>query len=368
MTPKKVAIVGLGDISTIYLDTIKNVFDNLELYGVCTHRYEKAVEVAEKYGVPKVFRTIDDVCADPEVEIVVNLTRPSDHFEINMKALKAGKHVYTEKPLAPTLAEGKQILDYAAEKGLVVGGAPDTIFGGMLQSARRYLDDGIIGKPIGAQVFMTNAGNERWHPNPEFFYKKGAGPMLDVGPYYLTALVHLLGSVDMVAGMAQISDTRHVVTSQPYYGREIEVEATTFQTGILKFSSGIIGTIFLTFDGHGPDTHGFKIFGTEGILSIDRQPFMFDGTIRMTHSGDEGYTELPVLYGYNEDTRGIGVSDMARAIDEKRLPRSSGQLMYHVLEISEALEKSSEQQSMIALQSRVERPEPIRFSKVRGEY
>lgn len=368
MQQKKVAVIGLGDISDIYLKNIKNVFQNLELYGVCTHRYEKAVAVAEEYHVPNVYRTIDEICADPEAEIVVNLTRPDDHFEVTMKALKAGKHVYTEKPLGVNLEEGKKICEFAAEKGLLVAGAPDTTFGSMMQTARRCLDDGLIGTPIGVQVFMTNAGNERWHPNPEFFYKKGAGPMLDVGPYYLTSLVYLLGSVEEVMGMSRMTFPQRVITSQPHYGKRIDVEVPTFQTGILKFASGILGTIFLSFDVQGPDTHGFKIFGTEGTLLVDRQPFMFGGSVKLSRSGDKEYTEMPVLYGYSDDTRGIGVADLARAIDEKRPPRSSAELMYHVLEISEALEKSGEIKSCVPVLSRTERPEPVRFSKVKGEF
>ena len=144
---------------------------------------------------------MEQAFADPEVDIVVNLTRPMEHLDVTMKALQAGKHVYTEKPLGATLEEGRKIRDFAASKGLKVAGAPDTFLGGGLQTCRKLIDDGFIGTPLGASAFMTCRGHERWHPNPEFYYKKGGGPMMDIGPYYLTAMVSLLGGIDTVSGM-----------------------------------------------------------------------------------------------------------------------------------------------------------------------
>ena len=240
----KIAMIGVGAISGIYLRNITALFKELELVGVCDLVRERAEKAQREYNIPKIYDTMYDAFADPEVEMILNLTRPYEHFGVTSEALKAGKHVYSEKPLGASYEEGKELVALAQEKGLLLGGAPDTFLGAGIQTCRKLIDDGFIGTPLGASAFMTCRGHERWHPNPEFYYKKGGGPMMDIGPYYLTAMVSLLGGIDTVSGMSKASFPTRTITSQPKYGTTIEVEAPTYQTGLMRFASGVIGTIF----------------------------------------------------------------------------------------------------------------------------
>jgi len=193
METTKVALIGVGDISGIYLDNLTRYFKQVEVIGVCDSIREKAEQAQKKYGIPKVYETLQEACGDGEVEIIVNLTRPYEHFAVTKAALEAGKHVYTEKPLAATKEEGEQLVNLARERGLSIGGAPDTFLGASIQTCRKLIDAGFIGEPIGFTASMICRGHESWHPSPEFYYKFGGGPLLDMGPYYLTALVNLLG-------------------------------------------------------------------------------------------------------------------------------------------------------------------------------
>ncbi|HAN94771.1 MAG TPA: oxidoreductase, partial [Firmicutes bacterium] len=195
METTKVALIGVGDISGIYLDNLTRYFKQVEVIGVCDSIREKAEQAQKKYGIPKVYETLQEACGDGEVEIIVNLTRPYEHFAVTKAALEAGKHVYTEKPLAATKEEGEQLVNLARERGLSIGGAPDTFLGASIQTCRKLIDAGFIGEPIGFTASMICRGHESWHPSPEFYYKFGGGPLLDMGPYYLTALVNLLGRV-----------------------------------------------------------------------------------------------------------------------------------------------------------------------------
>lgn len=365
MKQAKVAVIGLGDISGIYLKNITKVFKNLELYGVCTHRVEKAREIAAEYGAAKVYETMEEVFQDPQVDIIVNLTRPNEHLEVTMKALEAGKHVYTEKPLGATLEEGKQILDFAASKGLLVAGAPDTFLGAGLQTCRKLIDDGFIGTPLGASAFMVCHGHEHWHPNPAFYYQHGGGPLMDVGPYYLTALISLLGGVETVSGMTKTSFPTRTIKSQPKFGETIDVEVSTYQAGLMKFVSGVIGTIFVTFDVYASEVPRIEIYGTEGTLSVP-DPNTFGGPVRLFRPGTGEFMEVPLVRSYSQNSRGIGISDLADAIREGKTPRAGIDLMYHVLEITDSFEKSSESKKYIDIQSKLERPAPLGFSEIEG--
>lgn len=365
MKQTKVAIIGLGDISGIYLKNITRVFKNLELYGVCTHRVEKAREIAAEYGAKKVYETMENAFCDPEVEIIVNLTRPNEHLEVTVKALEAGKHVYTEKPLGATLEEGEKILKLAAGKGLFVAGAPDTFLGAGLQTCRKLIDDGFIGTPIGASAFMTCRGHERWHPNPEFYYKHGGGPLMDIGPYYLTALVSLLGQIKTVSGMTKMTFPKRVIKSQPKYGQVIDVEVPTYQTGLMQFESGAIGSIFVTFDVYASETPRIEIYGSEGTLSVP-DPNTFGGPVRLFRPGSGEFMEIPLVKSYAENSRGIGIADMANAIQGSRKPRAGIDLMYHVLEVIDAFEKSSREKRHVDIVSKIERPTPLEYSETEG--
>lgn len=244
--PVSVGVIGCGNISGAYMRMLKTL-PIVRVVACADLRPEAAQALAEQYQVPCVL-SVEALLADPQIEIVLNLTVPQAHGAIAIAALEAGKSVYNEKPLALTREEGRRMLTLAAQKGLRVGGAPDTFLGGGLQTCRELIDAGVIGEPVAATAFMMSRGHEHWHPNPAFYYQKGGGPMFDMGPYYLTALVSLLGPVRRVTGATRITRPQRIITSQPRYGEVIEVETPTHVAGLLDFAAGPIGTIITTFD------------------------------------------------------------------------------------------------------------------------
>ena len=239
MQPAKVGIIGCGNISNIYLESGKK-FDILEIVAVADLDLARAKAKAEEHGIAKAL-SVKELLADPEIEIVVNLTIPAAHYEVCKAILESGKHAYVEKPLSITREQGRDLLETAATKGLRIGGAPDTFLGAALQTCRKLIDDGAIGQPIAATAFMLGRGVETWHPNPEFFFKPGGGPMFDMGPYYLTALISLLGPIKRVTGSAQISFPERQITSQPFAGQTIIVETPTHIAGVMDFAGGAVG-------------------------------------------------------------------------------------------------------------------------------
>ena len=265
MEKTRIGFIGVGAISGIYLENITNMFPDMEVYAVYDLLEERAAAAQETYHIPKRYTSLDQMLADPAVDIVLNLTRPSEHYAVTKAALLAGKPVYSEKPLAATVAEGRELAALAAEKGLALGGAPDTFLGAGLQTCRKLIEDGYIGRPVGAAAFMLCHGHESWHPDPAFYYKRGGGPMMDMGPYYLTALTALLGSVTEVTGTARKSFEQRTVTSQPRRGEVIDVEVPTHVNGILQFESGAVGTVATSFDVYYPQQARLEIYGTEEI-------------------------------------------------------------------------------------------------------
>src|SRR6266498_2532672 len=241
-----VGIVGCGNISGIYLEAGKK-WDILNIVACADIDLARAQAQAAKYGIPKAIG-VAELLADPSIAIVINLTVPQAHAEVALAALAAGKSVYNEKPLALDREQAKQVLDLAREKGLRVGCAPDTFLGGGLQTCRKLIDDGVIGEPIGASAFMMSHGPESWHPNPGFYYQPGAGPMFDMGPYYLTAIISLLGPVRRVSGSARVSMLERTITSEPLNGTKVLVNTPTHVTGVLEFASGAVGTVITSFD------------------------------------------------------------------------------------------------------------------------
>src|ERR671911_1168956 len=236
----KVGVIGCGKISGIYLEN-GATFDDIEIVACSDLVLERAEEQAKAYGVPKACSP-EELLDDEEVEIVLNLTVPAVHAEVSLAALQAGKHVYTEKPLAVELKDGRKMLDVADEKGLLIGCAPDTFLGGGLQTCRKLLDEGAIGDPVALTAIMMTHGPEDWHPNPDFFYQPGAGPMFDMGPYYLTALATLVGPIRRVTGSARITFPERLITSQPLAGTSITVNTPTHVAGVVDFESGVVGT------------------------------------------------------------------------------------------------------------------------------
>jgi predicted dehydrogenase len=350
----KIGIVGCGNISGIYLENLTKRFKNVERIACMDLIRERAENRAKEFGVPKVY-DVEEFYKVPEIELVVNLTTPQSHTEVDLLALKAGKHVYSEKPFGLNVKSGKEVIDLGKSKGLLVGCAPETFLGGGIQMCRKLIDEGWIGRPVAATAFMMGHGHESWHPDPEFYYEAGGGPMFDMGPYYLTALVSMLGPVSKVAGATSISFPTRTITSEKKYGKVIEVEVPTYVTGSLTFKSGAIGTIITTFDTWDANLPNIEIYGSEGSLKVP-DPNTFGGPIFYKKPGMKEWKEIPVLFSYQQNSRGIGVSDMANSIMNGRTHRAHGDMAYHVLDIMCAIHDSNDEEKVITLNSDFERP------------
>jgi predicted dehydrogenase len=358
MDKVKIGIVGCGNISSIYLQNCTKRFDVLEVAAVADLDLQRAEERAKEYGVSKAC-SYEEMLLDSEIKIVLNLTVPAVHAKVSLQALEAGKNIYSEKPLAVTREDGQRILETAKAKGLLVGCSPDTFLGGGLQTCRKLLDDGWIGRPVASTAFMMGAGPESWHPNPEFFYERGAGPMFDMGPYYITALISLLGRVSNVAASAQISFKERTITSQPHYGEKINVEVPTYVSGILNFESGVIGNLITSFDVYGGSKLPFiEIYGSEGTINIP-DPNFFDGPVLMKRKGYENWSEVPLAFSNTDNSRGIGLADMAYALLSGRKHRANGENAYHVLDIMHGIHEAANNQANCVIKSPAARPSPL---------
>ena len=330
------------------------MFPNVEVIACADLDSERVqAKLGEYPGVKAA--TLEEMLSDPAIEIILNLTTPQGHFPVSMRAIEAGKSVYNEKPITLARDEGRKLLAAAEGKGVRVGSAPDTFMGAGIQTCRKLIDDGEIGEPIGAQAFMLGHGHESWHPDPEFYYKVGGGPMFDMGPYYLTALVALLGPVKRVTGCTSVSFPERTITSEKKHGTKIEVEVPTHIAGVMDFANGAVGTITTSFDVWGSMAPCIEIFGTEGTLSVPN-PNGFGGEPQIRRMDTNEWTPMPLTHGYEEDTRGIGTADMAAAIVEDRAHRASGELAYHVLDIMHAFHDASDEGRHIELESTCERP------------
>jgi len=367
MQTVKVGLVGVGDISGIYLKNIHETFREIELVGICDLKREKAERAKEKYPNLTIYETMEDIFADPEIRVVLNLTRPYEHYAVTKAALVSGKHVYSEKPLAATFEEGKELAELAQAQGLMLGGAPDTFLGAGIQTCRRLIDDGYIGTPIGCSAFMIGCGHESWHPDPEFYYKRGGGPMLDMGPYYLTALINLLGGVSQVSGMVKASFPQRTITSKPLYGTVVDVDVPTYVTGMMRFENGAIGTIFTTFDVQFPreQSRFIEVYGSEGTLFVP-DPNEFCGPIRLFRPEDRTLRELPLMCDYKENSRALGLADMCNALLTGRPMRAGWTQTLHVLEIMTAFEKSSGLGRTLDITTGFERGEPMKRGPLHG--
>jgi len=365
MTEKtRIGIIGCGAISAAYLKIAKT-FPILEVAACADVLPERARARAEEFGVPRAC-TVEELLEDPQIQIAVNLTIPRAHAEVGLAALEAGKDLYNEKPLAVRREDGKRMVDLAAKKGLRLGAAPDTFLGGGLQTCRKLIDDGWIGAPVGATAFMLCHGHESWHPDPAFYYHQGGGPMFDMGPYYLTALVMLMGPVKRVTGSARITFPERTITSQPKYGQKVRVEVPTHVAGIMEFHSGAVGTITTSFDVWAGQVPRIEIYGTEGSLSVP-DPNGFGGPVRVRRAGTGDWSEVPLTHGYAENTRSIGVADMAYAQRSGRPHRASPELVYHVLDLMHAFHDASSQGRHIDLESTCQRPAPLPLGLLPGE-
>ncbi|MEF2964511.1 Gfo/Idh/MocA family oxidoreductase [Paenibacillus sp. M1] len=348
----KIGMIGCGNISPAYLNYLAHS-EVAEVHALADLVPEKARERGNEFRIANVC-TVEEILRHPEIELILNLTIPGSHASINMDALYHGKHVYVEKPLSVSLQDAKAALDLAAAKRLRVGCAPDTFLGAGIETARRAIEDGLIGRPVAATAFMMGAGPESWHPNPDFFYAEGGGPMFDMGPYYLTALMHLLGPIAAISGTAASPLKERLIGAGPRAGASIPVSTATHYSGTLNFVSGAVGTMIVSFDIPGGSALPWiEIYGTEGTLSLP-DPNFFDGEVKLRRHGSEEWTVLPPVFHSETNERGRGLEDMVKAIAEGRDHRASGLLAYHVLEAMHAFEASSLEGRRVELASSAE--------------
>jgi predicted dehydrogenase len=355
--PLRVGVIGVGVISAQYFASFPRL-PGLKLVAVADLDLARAKAVAVEQGVAAM--SVDELLASDEVDAVLNLTIPAAHVEVGTRALNAGKHVFAEKPLALSVPEGRPFLDLAAELGLRVGSAPDTVLGTGIQTARQLLDDGVVGQPVSAAAAWSSPGHERWHPAPAFYYQPGGGPLLDMGPYYLTALVTLLGPVERVSGVGRRSPRERSIATGPNVGTAIPVTIDTTVTAILEHLGGAVSTVSLSFDNWATKAPRplFELYGTEGTIAVP-DPNRFDDPVEVFTSDAEDWRIVPPSGGYAGAARGYGLADMARAIETDRPHRASGELALHVLEIMDAVAASSERHGSVKLETTVPRPEAV---------
>jgi len=361
--PLKVGIIGCGAIIAQYLTNFRRL-DAIELVAVADLDFARAQAVADSYEGVRAL-SVDGLLAADDVELVLNLTVPAAHGPIALQAIAAGKSVYGEKPLAATTAEARQVLDAAREAGVVVGCAPDTVLGTGIQTARKAIDDGLIGSPISATATMVTPGHERWHPNPDFYYQPGGGPLLDMGPYYVSALVTLLGPVVSVIGAASHTRPERVIGSGPREGEVIPVDIDSHVTGVLVHASGALSTLFMSFDAVSSKSANIEVHGTLGTLAVP-DPNHFDGDVELFALGADAWQTLPVSAGYLDSGRGFGIADLA-ATPAGKEPRAGGKLAYHALEVMESVLASAHSGSAVAIKSTVARPEPVELTALAHE-
>jgi predicted dehydrogenase len=362
-----IGIIGIGDISDVYIKNLQKYKDEVTVLGCASRGIEKAKAKAEMFGIPRYYASGDELIEDPDIDIVLNLTIPEVHYDYNKKALEGGKHVYSEKPLASTFEQGKELLKIAERKGFCIGCAPDTFMGGRLQTYKKLIDNGTLGKVFGATVTSVSHGGEWFHPNPAFFYQPGAGPLYDIGPYYMTALLSILGPVKRIQAMCTTAEQERVIESGPRKGERIKVspEVSTHVVANLEFKEGTVATVIMSFEVWDSELPRMEIYGTKGTLTMQEPdpcdgPNLFGGDVllrtrdnyrwkelpRNPEDLQKPWTKVPVTHDHNsvshaENSRGIGLIDMVQAINEKREARASGAMALHLLEVMEGIIRSA---------------------------
>ena len=334
--PVGVAVVGAGNISKQYLDNL-TTFPDLKVLVVADLLEDAAKTRAKEYGIPE-WGGLDAALGHPDVEIIVNLTIPAAHVEVATAAVNAGKHVWTEKPFSLDRQSGLGLLSTAEAAGIRLGCAPDTFLGAGLQTARRIIERGDIGTPLTALTMFQTPGPESWHPNPAFLFQHGAGPLFDMGPYYLTALVQTFGSVRRVAAVGSASKATRVIGSGPKAGEQFPVEVPTHVSAMAEFDGGASSHSIFSFESPRTNMGFVEITGTEATLSVP-DPNYFTGDIRLWRAGDEEWTTIPATGPANG--RGMGVLDMARSLRAGTSHRATGALAYHVLDTMVSISESA---------------------------
>ena len=354
----RVGLIGCGAISVAYLKMARNL-PILDISACADLDGEKAGARAEEFGIPRVLG-VDELIADPDSGVVLNLASPKAHASVALAALEAGERTFSEKPLGIRREEGAGVLRTGAARGLRVGCAPDTVLGAGIQTARKAIDDGMIGRPIGFTAHMLSRGVETWHPNPRFYYEVGGGPMFDMGPYYLTALLNLLGPIRRISALTSIAIPVRHITSQPFAGQDVEVETPDHLCGSIEFRDGAIGTLMTSFaTAHGVYDRKMPIvvYGAEGTLKVP-DPNGFDGPVQVRGLKDEDWIDVPHAFptGYG---RAVGLADLCHAVRSGRKHRCSAEQAFAVLDAMQAFLESSDGGRAISLESSYERPEPM---------
>lgn len=354
-TVTDVGIVGLGVISAQYLDTLLAA-PSVRIAAVADLDAARARDVADRIPGCRALTT-DELLADPGIRVVLNLTIPAAHADVALRAIAHGKDVYGEKPLAASLTDARRMTDAAAAAGVRLGCAPDTVLGTGVQTARAAIDDGLIGRPVSAAAMWVSPGHESWHPNPDFYYRAGGGPLLDMGPYYVTSLVQLLGPVRAVSGAASRSRDVRVIQSGPRAGESVGVEVDTHLTGILHHESGAISTVTMSFDGVASTAAPIEVHGVEGSLIVP-DPNLFAGDVRLHTAAARGsggkWESLEPSAGYVAAGRGVGLVDFISGAG-----RAGGDMALHVLEIMTLLQQSAVSAVQEPVTTTVTRPDLV---------
>ncbi|AWB86544.1 Gfo/Idh/MocA family protein [Mycetocola zhujimingii] len=360
LEPLKVGIVGAGNIIAAYLETFPKL-DAVRLVAVADLDRSRADAIADAHpGVRSL--SVDELMADDEVELVLNLTIPAAHAQVALQAIAAGKQVYGEKPLAANTEQASAVLEAAKEAGVTIACAPDTVLGTGTQTARRAIDDGLIGTPISATATMMTPGHERWHPNPDFYYVPGGGPLLDMGPYYISALITLLGPVASVIGAASHTRASRTIGSGTRQGESIPVSTDTHVTGVLVHESGALSTLVMSFDAVATQAANIEIHGETGSLIVP-DPNRFDGDVKLRTLASTEWETLPVSAGYVDASRGIGLQDLAMSGTDAA-PRASATLAFHALEVMESVLRSAHTGQAVTVESTCERPRAVPLTEL----
>jgi predicted dehydrogenase len=349
----KVGVIGAGVISTEYLDNL-TTFPDLDVLFVADIDLARAKAQAEKYGIAG-SGTVEELLRHPEIEIVVNLTIPAAHVEVALKALAAGKNVWTEKPFALDRDSGKKLLGEAAQLGLRVATAPDTFLGAGLQSALRLIREGAIGTPLTALALMQSPGPDSWHPSPEFLFQEGGGPLFDIGPYYLTTLVQTFGPVQRVTGAASTSRPVRVIGSGPRAGTEFDVTVPSHHSALIEFESGASAQAIFSFESHRRRAGLVEVSGTTGTIALP-DPNTFDGESVVFDGTDDG-RRVPAVG--SKSSRGTGVAEMAQAIRAGRPERATGAQAYHILDVMVSIAESASRGETVTVESSLEKGSPV---------
>jgi predicted dehydrogenase len=352
----RVGIVGAGKISGQYSESFLRL-PQVQVTAVADLDTGRATALAAEHPGARA-RSLADLLAADDVDVVLNLTIPAAHAEVALAAIAAGKHVYGEKPLAATTDAARAVVRAAQDAGVRLACAPDTVLGTGVQTARAALDAGAIGVPHSATAFMVTPGHERWHHDPEFYYRPGGGPLLDMGPYYLTSLVHLLGPVRRVVGASSRPRTSRTIGTGPRAGTSFDVEIDTHITGILEHESGALTTLIMSFDTWAADLPRLEVYGSTGSLSLP-DPNYFDGDVRLFTLDAPEWAALPVSAGYVGAARGYGVADLAQGLAAGRPHRASADVALHVLDVMESVQAAADGGAAVTVTTTCERPEPL---------